>query len=277
MKTKTNCKFLTVSLLASAISLSLGLSAVRADDDVEGGGIEGSESLDMDAAMTPTAAAPAGSSIQVSLEAEDDNGTNSATLKLETQGLLAGIYSVSVALKSDGSTVAIGSFTVDNEGEAEIEFGGGEGAPFPVNFNPFDIATISVADANGVVRFTASLTHVSTAASMNRFATVHAIPGPNDLNAAGTAVLNAFLSHKQAKGSIQLSGHGLPPNTQLMVSVNGLIANVKKVNTDKAGNVRLKIGPKGKTGTVASGLTLFQVTSLQLTDKFGNLLLSSDF
>jgi hypothetical protein len=274
---KTNSRLLTVTLVASAIGLSLNLSTIRADDGIDGGDIEGTESLNVDTVMTPAAAAPAGSSIQISLEADDDNGANSATLRLENRGLFPGTYSVSTTLKSDGSTVVLGTFTVDDQGEAEIEFGGDEGTPFPVNFNPFDIATVSVVDANSVVLFTADLTHVSGGASVNRTAAVQAMPGSNDPNAAGTAVLNAFWSHARAKGSLQLSAHGLPPHTQLMVSVNGLTANTRKVNTNNAGNVNLRIHPKGKMGTVASGVTLFEVTSLRLTDKFGNVLLSADF
>src|SRR6202051_3943609 len=173
---KTIPRFLTVAFLTAACCASLGFSVARADenDDEQGGEIEGTESLDVEIQMTPTAAAPAGSSIQLSLEAEDDEGTTQATLKLETQGLPAGTYSVSVTLKSDGSTVALGSFTVssgedegnqgdddsqgdEDQGNNEVVFGGEEGIPFPANFNPMDIATVSVADANGVVLFTADL------------------------------------------------------------------------------------------------------------------------
>src|SRR5437867_13063564 len=117
---KTIPKFLAISLVAAACCASLGFSVARADDDgdEQGGEIEGTESLDVEVAMTPTAAAPAGSSIEVSLEAEDDDGTTNATLTLETQGLPAGTYCVGVTLKSDGSTVALGCFTL-NGGDAE--------------------------------------------------------------------------------------------------------------------------------------------------------------
>src|SRR5438128_196382 len=123
---KTYPKFMTTALLAATCCLFLGIGVARADDDEEGGDIEGTEQLDIDIQMTPTAAAPAGSSIELSLEAEDDDGTTDATLKLETQGLPAGTYSVSVTLKSNGSTVALGTFTVDSDGKAEIEFGTGD-------------------------------------------------------------------------------------------------------------------------------------------------------
>src|SRR6476646_10526575 len=109
-------RFLNPGLLLAAICCAaLTVTAVRADegDDEQGGSITGSESLDFEIAMTPTAAAPAGSSIKASLEAEDEDGATDAKFKLETQGLPAGTYSVSVTLKSDGSTVPLGSFTIN--------------------------------------------------------------------------------------------------------------------------------------------------------------------
>ena len=105
------CVFATFFLgLICCASLSFGC---------DGGEIDGTESFDADIVMTPTAAAPAGSSIEVSIEAEDDEGETSTKLDFDTQGLPLGTYSVSVTLKSDGSTVLLGSFTV-GDGEGEI-------------------------------------------------------------------------------------------------------------------------------------------------------------
>jgi len=273
-------RYLTVPLLAVASCLSLAVSVARADDDgVEGGQIEGTETLDVDILMTPTASAPAGSSIELSLEAEDDEGTTKAELKLETKGLPAGTYSVSVTLKSDGSTVALGTFTVDAQGEAEIEFStnpeDSEEAPFPANFNPFDIATVSVSDANNVVLFTADLTNATAVKTMDLNASVRATPGPSDPSATGNAVLTAHASSGKTTGMLVLNGHGIPASTAMTLVINH--ANVKKVSSDKAGNVSISITPKGKNGAVARGITLFKVTSMSLHDKFGNVLLSFSF
>ena len=108
MTSKSHFLFLVVLACAG----SLGLVALRADDGQQGGNINGTESLGLEVTMTPTAAAPAGSSIKASLEADDEDGVTQAKLKLESQGLAAGTYSVSVTLKSDGSTVPLGTFTV---------------------------------------------------------------------------------------------------------------------------------------------------------------------
>jgi len=275
-------RYLTVPLLAVASCLSLAVSVARADDDEQGGDIDGTESLDIELAMTPTASAPAGSSIELSLEAEDDDGTTDATLTLETQGLPAGTFNVSVTLKSNGSTVALGSFTVDSEGEAEIEFttnpqGDDNELPFPPNFNPFDIATVSVADSNNVVLFTADLTNTSMSTSMSLNASVQAQPGATDLNATGTAMLTASAAHSRPRGSIQLSGQGLPPKTALTILINGAPSNAKKAKTDVNGSLSRTIRPKGKLRTVATGVNVFQVISITVKDMAGNVLLSFSF
>ena len=273
-------KLAVTILLAATFSLCLGATIARADDDEQGGDIEGTEQLDIEMQMTPTAAAPAGSSIELSLEAEDDNGTNQAELKLETNNLPPGTYNVSVTLKSTGASVALGSFTVDSEGEAEIEFTtnpeGQDQAPFPAGFNPMDIATVSVSDANSVVLFTADLTNAMTM-SETLNASIVAKPGPTVAGATGSALLSATASHSKPTGSLQISGQGLPASTSLRVMVNGLSSNVKKASTTSTGNITIALIPKGKTGTIAPATTLLQVKSGALTDKNGNVLLKFSF
>jgi hypothetical protein len=311
MKSKSHFFFLVVLACAG----SLALIALRADDDEQGGNINGTESLDFQVMMTPTAAAPSGSSIKASLQADDEDGVTQAKLKLESQGLAAGTYSVSVTLKSDGSTVQLGTFTVtatptptptatptatpgnddngdnggddgddnDNEGGddnggnggTDCEFGNGTSLPFPANFNPFDIATIVVTDSNGVILFTADLTNVSTAQSMNFTANVQAQSGAGTSGATGTAVLSAATTKGSGTGSLQLSGHGLSANMPLTFAING--APVKNVRSDKRGNLNVLIKAKGKSSSVAPGLNLFKVTSVGLHDRNGNLVLGASF
>src|SRR5207245_7750312 len=120
---KTYPKFMTTTVLAAACCLFLGVSVARADDDEQGGDIEGNKDLDVEVQMTPTSAAPAGSSIKLELQANDDDGQTQTDLELDEQGLPAGTFSVSVTLKSNGSTVQFGTFTIANgQNEAEIKF-----------------------------------------------------------------------------------------------------------------------------------------------------------
>ena len=111
MKINPPSSKLLLSIVTIVIA-SLGLAAKADDDNEQGGDISGSESTQIDIVMVPTTAAPPGSSIKASLEADDENGAVDAKLKLKAQGLPAGDYSVSVTLKSDGSTVPLGTFTV---------------------------------------------------------------------------------------------------------------------------------------------------------------------
>ena len=273
-------KILKFTILAAACAASLNLSVARADDDGEQGGeIEGTEQLNVDLAMTPTASAPAGSSIELSLKVEDEDGTTDAELKLEARGLPAGTYSVSVTLNSDGSTVALGTFTVDAQGEGEIEFAtnpeDADEVPFPANFNPMDIATVSVSNASNVVLFTADLTNVkSSGASLN--ANVTGTPGASVPNASGTALLIANSSSSGPKGQIQLSGTGFPARTALITFVNNSTVS-KKAKTDNNGAFNFNFGPKGKASTVVPGVTLFQVISITLKDSAGNVLMTFNF
>ena len=264
--------------LSAACLLFLAINVARADDGQEGGDdVNGTESLHLEIAMTATAAAPIGSSAELSLEAEDDNGVTDTQLKLEMKTLPADTYSISVTLKSDGSSVSLGSFAL-NAGDAEIEFGSdGEDdeMPVPANFNPLDVATVTISNSANVVLFTADLTTAAAASSMIRNATVQASAGSFNPSVTGMAVLTAHVVKGQTKGMLQMMAHGLPGNVSMMITTNGVTA--KKSNTDKTGNLNVTLAPKGKTGTVAPGVNLFGVTSLAVRDKAGNLLLSADF
>src|SRR5215470_7220081 len=234
---KVNSNRNITALLAAAFCLLLGMSVAKADDDEQGGDIEGTEDLHIEMQMTPTGAAPPGSSIELQLQADNEDGMTQAELELDEHGLPAGTFTVSVTLKSNGSTVQLGTFAIasgqteaeikfsnegenenDNEDENENENDGNEiELPFPANVNPFDIATVSVSNSSGVVLFTTDFTNASTT---NTSLTVNIIgkPGPTDPSATGSAVLNANASHSGPNGSLQITGQGLPPNTPLKVT-----------------------------------------------------------
>jgi len=292
MKVKRNLSI--TALLAAAFCLSFGMSVAKADDNEQGGDIEGTEDLNIEMQMTPTAAAPPGSSIELQLQADNEDGTTQVELELDENGLPAGTFTVSVTLKSDGSTVQLGTFTIANDQtEAEIKFSNedengdeneNEGEdqdendgddielPFPANVNPFDIATVSVSNSSGVVLFTADLTNASTLT-----ANIMGKPGPTDPSATGSAVLNAHASHSRINGSLHITGQGLPPNMPLKVTINGKASNRKKATTSSMGTVNIMINPRGKTRTVARGVNLLQVKNATLTNKSGNVLLKFSF
>src|SRR5215472_5810808 len=237
---KTYPKLLTTALLAAACCFFLGVNVSRADDDEQGGDIEGTEDLHIEMQMTPTGAAPPGSSIELQLQADNEDGTTQVELELDEHGLPAGTFTVSVTLKSNGSTIQLGTFTIANgQTEAEIKFSNeneneNDGDEiellFPANVNPFDIATVSVSNSSGMVLFTADLTNVSTTTT-TLTANITGKPGPTDPSATGSAVLNANASHSRPNGSLQITGQGLPPNTPLKITINGKASNRKKAST----------------------------------------------
>jgi hypothetical protein len=305
---KVNRNLTMTALLAGAFCLSIGMSVAKADDNEQGGDIEGTEDLHIEMQMMPTGGALAGSSIEMQmmpivgvlagssielqLEADDEDGTTQAELELDENGLPAGTFTVSITLKSNGSTVQLGTFTIangqteteikfsnenENDNEDENENDGNEiELSFLANVNPFDIATVSVSNSSGMVLFTADLTNaLSTITTL--IANITGDPGPTDPGATGSAVLNANASHSRPNGSLQITGQGLPPNTPLKVTINGKASNRKKASTSSMGTVDMMITPRGKTRTVAGGVNLLQIKKMTLTSNSGNVLLNFNF
>jgi hypothetical protein len=290
---KVNRNLSLIALLAAAFCLSLGMSVAKADDNEQGGDIEGTEDLHIEMQMTPTGAAPP---IELQLQADNEDGTTQVELELDENGLPAGTFTVSITLKSNGSTVQLGTFTIGNgQTEAEIKFSNEDENEndnqdqnenendgdeiellFPANANPFDIATVSVTNSSGVVLFTADLTNASTTIT-TLIANIIGQPDPMDPSATGSAVLNANASHSQPNGSLQITGQGLPPNTPLKVTINGKASNRKNARTSSMGTVSIMITPRGKTRIVAPGVNLLQVKKATLTNKSGNILLNFSF
>src|SRR5262249_55050745 len=106
-----------------ALCLFFGVNVSGADDDEQGGDIEGTEDLHIEMQITPTGSAPPGSSIELQLQADNEDGATQVELELDENGLPAGTFTVSVTLKSNGSTVQLGTFAIANgQTEAEIKF-----------------------------------------------------------------------------------------------------------------------------------------------------------
>jgi len=249
--------------------------AAQAKNDSKGEKSAGTGSLDLKIAMVRTAAAPAEAKLKASLEADDQDGATDAKLKLEAVGLLAGTYSVSATLKSTGGTVALGTFAVVDGAEVEFEFGNDEGMPFATAFDPFDLSTLTIADANNVVLFTADLSQVKTAEHVIRNASVQATAGPNYPNATGVVTLSAKATKGVTKGKLVLTGIGLPAKAKLTFVING--RNVRKVNVDKYGRLNVNAAVQSKTGQVAAGVTLFSATSVEVRDASGAVVLTASF
>ena len=253
-----------VALTAALItSISFASAKDGADDGAQGGDISGSESVHQNTPLTPTADASAGAGGKVELEAENEDGTNTTTLKFELFGLAADTYTVAVTKKSDGSSTDIGTFDFqtttpvdDNssdssahpsrpvakskgggsgsggggENEQEVSFGE-NGLTLPPDFNPLDIATITISNSSSVILLTADLT-----ASTGLFkANVAVTAGSFAPDATGFATLKS----QSKKGKVLIKQLHL-----VVKNLQGRTTYGVSVNGDPVGTARTN--PKGK-------------------------------
>ena len=126
--------FKTITIMAAA-GLALGLP-LRADDNGDGddgqrgGDVQGTENLEQEIVLAVTADAPADATGEAKLEADDNEGTSAAVLKIKTRGLVLGTYTVSTTSLADGTTVTVlGTFDVVDASHGGDGPGGGDDGP----------------------------------------------------------------------------------------------------------------------------------------------------
>jgi hypothetical protein len=276
-----NINLLLVSF--SILFLALPPGPARAD----GSDSHGITSLRQEIVLTPSADAPAGSQVTGTLRLRDNHGTSGAELKLESEGLPAGTYGVEVTLSSDGSTVVLGTFDAaisnedaedddaqddDDEDSSEVVFGD-EGSPFPAGFDPSDIATVSIRDANSVLLFTGNFTdstllrrgalHVNTALTAEAGAPT----------STGRMNLVAKIKNGASRGMLVLNARGLASNIPVILSIDG--TDVATFNTSRAGHVHVKASETSKKQPLS--VSLFSAHSVHLHDAGGQDLVGADF
>src|SRR5690348_15461440 len=93
-----------LTLLATVITFVICASVSRAQ---QGGDILGIENISQISLLLPTFDGPSFGVGLVELSAQDNNGTNTTQLNIQTLGLDVGTYTVSVIKISDGSTVVL--------------------------------------------------------------------------------------------------------------------------------------------------------------------------
>jgi hypothetical protein len=282
------------------------LTAARADDDVPGGDIAGSEELRLHVILNPTTNAPPGATGRIELEAENEDGVVTATLKVETQGLDVATYTVSITTKSDGSSIVLGTFDVgasgtdgdaehddgehdggemsdhhdgemkgshhgDGDGEPdvadEMDFGTETGIPLPEGFNPMDIATITIADADGNVVLAGNLTDAAAMKHGNFKAQVAVVGGAAAPDAHGTANIHVRTHRGVKHNRFKLIASGATANSALTLKINGVA--VGTVNSNNRGKVKIRALP--------AGVELDAILSLELDNEAGEAEMSASF
>jgi hypothetical protein len=242
-------------------TLSLVTIVCAEDEEQPGGDIQGTEQLHQQVVLTATTNAPAGATGKAELEAENEDGTNTATLAVEVEGLQMGTYTISVTRKSDGGTVVLGMFDIfsssnedddvmvmtnsmgendqgENENEIEIEFGTEEGLPLPDGLNPMDIGSISISDSNGAVVLTGDFMNSADVMNGKFKAKVAVVAGPAAPTASGLVVVRSKTKKGVRHSKFRLLASGASPNEVLILKINGF--DVGTVTADKHGRVRLR-------------------------------------
>src|SRR5437899_2290482 len=90
-------------------------------DVIQGGQIDGSETLVASVDLLPTTNAPSGAGGFAKLMSENDDGVVRSSLSMTITGLDAGVYTISIVKKSDGSTVDLGQVQIGGCGDGEDE------------------------------------------------------------------------------------------------------------------------------------------------------------
>ena len=155
----------------------------------------------------------------------------------------------------------------DNQDETDVEFGGETGLPLPDGLNAMDIATISIADADGKVVLTGDFTTAATMTKSVFNANVAVSAGSAAPSAWGHAVVHARVKNGVARNKFLLVVHGVTPNTVFTVNVNG--AAVGTVTSDRHGKVMMKSLP--------GGVDLSSLISIELLDAGSNVAISVSF
>ena len=254
------------------------------DDEAQGGQIDGSETLIATIALTPTTNAPAGAGGMAILISDNEDGISTNQCSITTTGLVAGVYTLSVVKKSDGSTVVLGSIRIgcrgDDDGEGDDNEQGDDNkgddgekcasnggtcasiseVELPPDLDPMDIGEIDLSDANGNVVLTGNLVN-PTGASVIKFKAKLAVKG----GLSGRA--QALSTAKRGKRSDRFTmiGSGVAPSSQFTLYVNGKAAGTVKSN--KKGNVLVRKLPSN----------LLTVRAVRLVDTNGVTALSTKF
>lgn len=232
------------------------------------------ESLTIRVAFT-AADSGTGTSATGVLQAVSVSGTDKGSVCVRTEGLAAGTFTVDAATVTGTAPVALGTFTVGDEGDGpactKTRFGGPRGIAFPDGIDPFDIASLAISDSNANVLFTADLTTITDGSI---FARTPIVSGTT-VTAAGVACIHACAKAGVVTGTLTVAASGLPAGASYTYDVNG--TEIGPVTTGSGGSLKVVATENPTNGTLPAAVDLFTVTSVAVYDASGNLILSASF
>lgn len=250
------------------------------DDNCQGGQIDGCENLIASVDLLPTTNAPAGAGGFARLISENEDGLITSSLSLTITGLDAGVYSISIARKSDGSSVDLGQVQIgggcgggNGDDDGEDDQGDDDGGDkccslgveisqndiqLPDGVDPMDVGQILVSDSNGNVLLVGDLVDAAGTTVIKFRARLKVGPGTISLQTTGRAQALSTSRKSRRVDRFTFLSYGVQPSTVFTVRVNG--QDIGTVKSNARGNVLVRKLPTN----------LLVVRSVSLIDPSGN-------
>ena len=234
--------------------------------------------LDEEILLTATTNAPAGATGKAELESEDDDGMTSAQVQIETEGLVAGTYTVNITDVSGTNTFVLGTFDVgsssdqddntqvDDNSQGDEDSGGKADFPLPAGLNPMDVAGISIADSNMVPVLVGDFAGATNIVTGEFDADAAVCAGPDTLGIHGNVVMSVHTRNGKQRSKFLLVAQGAPPSQKLTLLVNGVVAGTAR--SDRHGKLVIKHLAK---------VNLATMKSVVAKDAHGHVVLSVSF
>lgn len=241
------------------------------------------EKFEQEVALLPTANAPTNAIGRVSLELEDEDGTNTLEFKLRVFGLPVSTYNVSVTDLTGTNAWDLGSFdvvsrpvcsrdddddfysstnTVSNTNTYTI---GSTELLLAADLDPTNISYVYVFDTNGVVDMTADFSTLTNLTGIFYSKTVP-VEACAATNAQGSATVTLSFKKGKTSSSFNLNVVGLSKQQNVSINANGVTK--MKTSTNSKGSVSVKNLPKTNLGGLQT---------VDGRDKQGNKLFKADF
>jgi hypothetical protein len=264
-----------LNTIASTLGLIASLTitqAVKADDGGRGKGHHfcGVETFAAHIVLSPTDNA-SNAIGQLNLRTVNNNGTTNSQMVIQTFGLAAGDYTVAASLKSDGSSVNIGTITVGNphsralghsndngHGHAYGHYRSANRLLLPATVDPANISQITVSDTNSVTDLIGDFINLTSKSFVLMKDIVTVSPGDVATNASGRASLSIRAVGTNITAFASMAVCHLPTNTLLNVTFDS--QPVGTVTTSSRGTAVVRNLNLG-TVTVQSGNQLTLTTT----------------
>ena len=238
--------------------------------------------------LQPTADAPADARGHAEIAVENHNGAPvTAALKIETRSLAAGTYTVSVTSLASGSATVLGTFDVtapageneDSENESSLVF--------PVGLDPADVASVKIADANGITLLSGEGGvrggHVEGSEHLHERVILQAATDA-PVGAGGVAKIEAHNRQGASKAALEIKTNGLAAGTYT-VSVTSLadgsvtvLGTFDIAGTDMNDDGDVSFDSEREAGLAfPDGFNPLDVAGIQVADATGVVMLTGDF